>query len=809
MSGRMAVFVAGILAGPWVVGPVRFALRADDTTIVHRESEEWREHLMRALRAVEGGDYGVAADALQQALVVGRDKLIRVPNSLHGTVAEFRTRLEALDEPPARGNPAVGEDVPVPGRARPWKSAPGRRFLTLDSVARALFRCLPEPAVKIYRERYEDAATRLLERARAGRNRALLERLVQHYSATEQGAEGLETLADLLLEGGHYRQAHQHYAGLAAQPVIDPGRRGRARLKLLLCLRLLGDGKPYAAARQRYLAEASGGSSWATALTDLERKVPLGAPPWRVPRDVEPGESRWGGELVAGHLPDLPGPRLALSFDSWLWSGSVDLETIERRGYLPRPFHLNQRGFIYVQKVFPFVPLVDRERIYVSGVFHLYRLDGRPGGGRLVQQIRKPSPKTLLREFTERRNSALYTTTLWRQGEERLPGLPEEVLLTHYVSDVVVPDRYMGYAVTMEVPTRSLVAFDAKTGAMLWKTSPHAEERPARRAVERPAIVWDGRRWVQVKPDSERFGPREIVADISYSSPAVVRRGRVYAAGWKQEGNIHGLVRALDLASGETVWETLVCGSSMEQTLFGELAREPFASFLVEREGLLYYLSNMGIVAALDARDGRVRWATTYDTIPIGQTLGRDPELRSLIWSHNPPLLLGHLLIVTPRDSRFLYAIDTGEGPGGESEAGRILWRYDNSVADLRDVLGYHAGALYFTGKGGVNALDISTRDERGAFPGGRDPKLRGSPLKWKRNSIPGRGALSAHGVVFADHRRLWLVDFGLREQPRPLVTESFRVTQHGKVPGRLQLAGRHLFMISDRIFSAYTAGAE
>ena len=165
--------------------------------------------------------------------------------------------------------------------------------------------------------------------------------------------------------------------------------------------------------------------------------------------------------------------------------------------------------------------------------------------------------------------------------------------------------------------------------------------------------------------------------------------------------------------------------------MFGELAREPFASVLAEREGVIYYLTNLGAIAAVEASTGRILWLTTYDSIPVKPADGRRSEFRRIVWGANPLLFVGETLIVTPRDSLYLYAIDCSmpsravlppsalaatavsspaEGAVARAAArqgGRILWSYSNAAGDLRDLLGYAGGRLYFTGPGGVQALEI------------------------------------------------------------------------------------------------------
>ena len=261
----------------------------------------------------------------------------------------------------------------------------------------------------------------------------------------------------------------------------------------------------------------------------------------------------------------------------------------------------------------------------------------------------RPTPVGLKGRYREQSDSALYTVTTWGRdraaGADRFSGLqelPDELLLSHYIAGFSRRRHYMGYDITVSIPTRSLAAFSRKSGELIWRTE------DLREAVQQ-----------------DIYGPNEIPAEISYSSPVLVRDGLVFAGGWKQDGYINSLLRALDLKTGKTVWEATISSSQMEQTMFGELGREPLASFLLEEYGVLYYLTNLGAVAAIESRSGRVLWVTAYDDIKPPPTMGRIPRMRELYWGLNSPLLLGNVLIVAPRDSQYLLAIDTGKGPAG------------------------------------------------------------------------------------------------------------------------------------------------
>jgi hypothetical protein len=771
-----------------------------ENILVPLADDRWRVRLVRAVEDIESGDTSRGLSVLQRALEEGQNLLLRVPAKLEanaGATARALKRLseEAAARPPFRGEEPADVLDPVPAPRQGLEDDENARYLNLSLVAQSLLESLPGAVIAEYRQRYGGAAASLQARFEAGGGREALEELAGKFALTEEGDAAREQLADLLLEEGSYRSAFVHYRALLERHAAGSGKRSRLGGKALLCLRLLGDGSSYAALRAELSAEAEPGGELAGVLERLERELAL------VPADERPpaaAPSRWGGELEAGRPPDLPGGPLQFSWDSWMWSKSVGDGSEDPALRAPRFDFRGERRHPPAGAGYCFVPLVDGDEIYLSGVFKLYRFDGRPGSGKLLQEITKPSPFHLLRppEFKETSESPLYTSTLWRRSREpqapRLgrrsrAAIPEELLITHYVSDRVPYTQYSGYDITVQIAHRSLMALDPQSGRIIW-TSP-----------EGPRPVGGERGAGAVKP-----------MDVSFISPVVVKDGLAFAAGWRQEGYISSVVRGLDLASGETVWETLICGSQLEMTMFGEVAREPFGSFLIEREGILYFHSNLGVVAALEARSGRPLWVTEYDVIQKEPTMLRNALLRRLPWGANPPLLVGHLLFVTPRDSHSIYAIDTGTGPGGERQAGSILWAHGNENGDLRELLGYYRGSLYFTGPAGVTALDVSSLLLGGdAVAGGGDggaapqPRLRRSSFRSPRGQIKAGGLLTSSGVVYSDQDGLWLVDFALASR-RPLLAGLLPRSAHGEYPGRVQLAGSQVLVTSRQLLSAF-----
>lgn len=841
---------------------------AVDRVLVPRElgGAEAVADIRRALDHVAEERHREAVELLQRVLIAGLEAgssvtlggVVRAPAEIPADLEKFEEALEALysgdeedegggasGEEASRGEEAAssqwGQRVnivkdPRTGRMRivhmpvaaTAPAAPGRRFLPVSRVVEAAFSVLPPESIRSYREQFDPVARELLEEGKESHRVEPVRRVAREFFFSSVGDEAAETLGDLHFEQGDYEGALQWWRKILREYPGAERAPARVHEKILYALRILGREREYDFEKAAVAGVEDGTS-------DLEASVPLVA--WR-DRPLPPRISRWGGELPRGRPPVLPASAFRLSWDSWLWSR----EGLES-GYLERASTpLMARGSRVgwgLPSHYPFVPLLVDDVLYLSGVFSLYKLDARPGGGSLLKEYRKPLGADCV-GYVEDSDSALYTTTIWKREVEAAPGLedlPREVLVTQYIEDQVRPFHYMNYAVTGKIPIRGLVAFDAGSGQILWKTGtaepapPSGAARP--REATRPAAAGD-----EVDPWEDLELPRDpelleerilhrmqsilgklgvdrtaALKDFSYNSPVIIKGGLVVGGGWVQRGYVSSALRALDLKTGRLVWETPIVNSGMvERTLFGELAREPFAGSLIEEGGVLYYLTQLGAVAAVELETGKLLWLSTYDTIPVPTTHTQIPVERETFWGANPLLLIGPVLVATPRDSAFLYAFDTGKGPEGRAGAGRILWRFANqpeatgSLAGLRDLLGCYQGRLYLSGAAEIVYLDLAGMDAAGHLV--RGGKILDTPKKVSLSPttllhVQGPGVLTTSGIMFSDFQNLLLMTLD-PPRLRPLTREPFRESEWGSYPGRVLLSDGMVVVTSRTLLSAY-----
>lgn len=831
LNARLLALAMGCLAAfAMEFSPIEAA--SSDRTLVPLElpGRESLGKILSGIERIEAGNFEAGIRLLQECVAEGfrwkyrrvlspaDSPLVAVPPELPRELAALRKALEEASRPAATLPPRAaglqgrvrqrvllgpGGDV-VDVQVVPKKeetSSPGRRFLPPSVVAEFALSCMPPLGLKTYRALYDADALRCLESYRKGGDRSGLERLASEFFLSTYGADGAEALGDESFEEGEVSAALSWWRKALEHPELSGSER-RVRAKVLAALRMLGRAKEAELEASRLGLPLSGPAA-------PERQAEWGVSfPELVPLDERPKPStasRWGTEIQPGELPKLPGLRLELSWDSWIWSvRGLGLS----RSNLAGRREVAGYGFSYVH--FPFVLTPDEDFVYLSSVFSAYKIDARPGRGNVVREYRKPFSRDLA-GYSEETDSALYTVTLWKKRWEprcAFGALPDEILIAPYVADLVRPVDYRSYDLTVQIPIRGLVAFDAQSGAILW-TAGAAESRKPEEKAER------GEPWRSQRP--ERLDPLSTtetaaVKDFSYTSPAIVKRGLVIAAGWVQRGYVSVALRAHDLRTGTLVWETPIVNSgSIERTLFGEMAREPFAPVLFEQDGVVYCVTQLGAIAAADLWTGRVLWASTYDAIPVLPTFGPRAILRDVVWGPNPILLLGPVLIATPRDSGALYAVDTGQGPCGPVTAGRTLWKFsaagwEDDAYRPRDLLGYRRGRLYLGGYAEISALDLSSMDGEGFLRShGRvlssPPVRKLAPRTTIRIEAP--AALVREGIVFADADGLKLLEFDT-EKILELARLSAGPAEWASYKGRVQICSNAVLVTSRYSISGF-----
>ncbi|PIE22814.1 MAG: hypothetical protein CSA62_10215 [Planctomycetota bacterium] len=320
------------------------------------------------------------------------------------------------------------------------------------------------------------------------------------------------------------------------------------------------------------------------------------------------------------------------------------------------------------QPVSDLFPVSDGRMIFVNTGNSIYGLDGYSSRGWVFE-----GPLHYDNDALSFMNSVSVHSTHSASTSEGILVAPMQVPIA---SDAASGNRsFRGIPIMSRLPVRRLYALEAETGRLRW--SHWAADGRMPKGLDEAAI--------------DVSGPPMIVGDT------------VFVATHKQLGTIALYLSAFDLKTGALRWSTLVCSSQVEVNMFGNASVEHLASPLAYDDGVIYGSSNLGVLYALDARDGAIRWLRAYDIIPIPPAQMHTRQ-RPVYWGNNPPLLSEGLVIFTPLDSRDAIAV--------EQENAKLLWKTSHQLSSgvrsryqrsngprLRWLLGVSGGKAYFQGQ--------------------------------------------------------------------------------------------------------------
>ena len=194
------------------------------------------------------------------------------------------------------------------------------------------------------------------------------------------------------------------------------------------------------------------------------------------------------------------------------------------------------------------------------------------------------------------------------------------------------------------IPERRLAAFDADTGALLWDTF--------------PPIDWDG--------ESGSFAER-----MTAVGPPTIVGARVLVPVARLRGRVEFHLACFDLFEGDVLWSTPIVTGQRELNMFGRATLEFSAPPPVVVGDKVVMLTQLGLVAAVDLFTGDTLWNTIYEQVRFHAPQYYQQGRIESVWRNAPPIVVGDTIVAAPQDGQNLNAIDL--------ETGALLWSWDGT----------------------------------------------------------------------------------------------------------------------------------
>ena len=536
-----------------------------------------------------------------------------------------------------------------------------RRYCQLRIAA------LPPEARALYRRRVDPQAESWFRAGSERGDRAALRRILDQAFCSSFGDDAADLLGDTAFREGRFADALDAYRQVLADPAAAEGALvhpdpdvdlARIAAKKLLCRAASGENAPspadieaFAKAYPNAAGEFAGRTgSLAVNVAEAVKSDHL-APPARL-------DGRW---LTFGGGPNrsrvVPG---AIDVGSFQWKIRLEPPRVQRTA---QPFFMGVNRFnttpsVPAEKPLSYYPIVVGDQVVYCDSYRVvaYNLGDRNGGDGAADL---PTPKVAWEQTVSQFEQLSATGA---------PTPPRYTLTAHgdrIYARLGAHDPRLGSTLVAIRNNRDV------EGKLIWRSRPSDITLPNRRPVSSFRLAYEG-------------------------SPVADDRN-VYI-GLTDMGNMTTLyVACLDADTGVPKWvrylgESPTAGENMGGFSSGGEA----GTRLLSLEGsTLYYQTNLGVLAALDAETGGVRWLAAYprvDRVP-GMTSGRDL---------NPAVVADGLVIVAPDDSQSIFAF--------HASTGRLAWKSDPFTQNvkLQHVLGVAKGRLFVTGDH-VWTLDAKT----------------------------------------------------------------------------------------------------
>jgi cellulose synthase operon protein C len=533
---------------------------------------------------------------------------------------------------------------------------------------------LPPEARALYRARVDSQAERWFRLGKEQRDRTLLHRIVDQSFCSSWGDDALELLGDLAFQDGEFAEAIAAYTQLVPDRPMgslglvhpDPSfDLARVEAKKLLCRAAIGEHPPTASELAEFarahpatpgpfagrkdqlavdLARAIGDDHLARPTLADGRWPTFAGSPTRTrvaPGPIDVGSLQWKVELEVINPVRTRYGRM-----------NMGMGGMGNPGAQPPP----ERLLAYHPIVFGDQVIIENEKQIIA-----YNLNTRPGDRETpasttgAVEVAWKTPDLMGGASAQKPSAGLARYTLTAFGDRIFARIGQPPSSSP-------PMNRMGMGMSPPGPSY-IVAVERTQGKLLWKREASDIPLPKRQVgggIGSKNAVFEG----------------SPVADARNVYVAITDRIEMTAT----------YVVCLDAETGATRWARYICEANSNVDPLSSAGFE-ISHRLVTLDGpTLYYQTNLGAVASLDAESGSIRWLATYPWQGRnGEGQGRERDL-------NPAIVHDGLVIVSPDDTKRIYAF--------EAATGRLAWKTDEIAEEVRltHLLGVAKGKLIATG---------------------------------------------------------------------------------------------------------------
>ncbi len=620
-----------------------------------------------------------------------------------------------------------------------------RRFVSVRDYCHLQLASLPPEALRLYRSRVDPSARKWYEEGIRRRDRRLLEKVIEEAFASSWGDDALYALGEMALESGDHAAARAYWEKII--PADPPGGAPRtwlgvpdtdlelaavlARLVLTSILEgALDRAQDELAAMAGLHPDARGRFggrevNYVEALSSLLSESTA----WPQPAPDPDWPTFAGSPLRNKAAPESVDVvevawrlplRPTMPASASIWGSGSPTRRVAEDTRRPLSYH----------------PVLVGDLVLANNLAEIAAVDlktGKPAWGMGSPRIyRDQFDEEVHAQYSSRGNLGTPRFTMTVFDQKLYARMGSAVTSQPRVAQMA---RGTGYLVCLDL---------AAEGRLTWKAQP----------------------------------PEPIYA---FEGSPVADGANVYVALRRSDIQPQAHVACFEASTGRLRWRQFVCGA---ETPTRGMLHETTHNLLALHRDTIYMNTNLGAVAALSARDGKVKWVSLYPRVLRVDLAKPAPHMcRDL----NPCLYHRGTLLVAPADSRGIFLLDAATG--------QILGQTGPEVEDVVHLLGVSGDTLIASGDR-IYWIGL-TPDEEGNLKRKHVWPLGNEKLGY------GRGLLAGDGVLWPTRERIYVFDQQTGKQKK-VITLVDRGVMGGNLlaaPGYLLIAG------SDELVALRRAG--
>jgi outer membrane protein assembly factor BamB len=266
------------------------------------------------------------------------------------------------------------------------------------------------------------------------------------------------------------------------------------------------------------------------------------------------------------------------------------------------------------------------------------------------------------------------------------------------------------------------------------------------------------------------FRVRPADAKCAFDGVPIGDGRRLFVAMRQSDVTPRAFVACFDVATSSEMWRTSIGAADTPATGYGDEITHNLLTLVGDR---IFFSTNLGLIAALDADSGKLCWMRRYDRHSDEPIIRSRPGPRHLNRDPAPCLYHAGLVIVAPSDTRSIFALD--------ADTGQTAWSTE-ALPDALHVLGVVRNNLIASGNR-LAALDLRSGELRFLWPESEHAGIRGM----------GRGVVAGDEIFWPTRSAIYVIHGVTGAQSRtpiPLGAISDCGANLAAANGRLVVAG-------------------